>query len=364
MNQFLARRPIEKRIFQALCSELDLEWGTIAELDAGEQSDQPPSLDELVETVRVNLYDTIQTKCGSMRVLDMSQPIDLNAIYTTVNILEKITGRRRLEMAELLQNFSLETFERFSLSDVQESRVPGLDAVNKYAKLMILGKPGAGKTTFLKHVALQCIEGEFKPTLVPLFITLKDFAEAPKQPSLLDYCIQLFKTYGIEPDTKLRTGLWTALLSGNATPVELLLRQGRILLLLDGLDEVKESDSGRVLQQIQDFTNQFAKNPFVITCRIAAREYTFERFVEVEIADFDDQQIATFATQWFQAKNDDVKAGTFIEKVKEDRGIRELATSPYYSLCCVWCLKSRAVSRSIDRSYTKKAWMSCSKSGT
>jgi predicted NACHT family NTPase len=326
--RFLTRKLIEKRIFQALCSALDLEWGTIAALEASEPPDQPPSLDELVETVRVNLYDSIQTKCGSMRVLDMSQPIDLNAIYTTVNILEKITGRRRLEMAELLQNFSLETFERFSLSGVQEARVPGLEAVNKYAKLMILGKPGAGKTTFLKHVALQCIEGAFKPTLVPLFITLKDFAEAPRHPSLLDYFIQLFENYGIAPDIKLRTGLWTALLSGNATPVEVLLRQGKILVLLDGLDEVKEADSGRVLQQIQDFTNQFAKNPFVITCRIAAREYTFERFVEVEVADFDDQQIATFATQWFQAKNDDVKATTFLDKVTANWGIRELATSP------------------------------------
>lgn len=134
MNQFLARKSIEKRIFQALCSALDLEWGTISSLEAGEQLDQPPSLDELAETVRINTYDNIQDKCGSMRVLDMSQPIDLNAIYTTVNILEKITGRRRLEMAELLQSFSLETFERFSLSGVQEARVPGLEAGSKYAK--------------------------------------------------------------------------------------------------------------------------------------------------------------------------------------------------------------------------------------
>ena len=334
--KFLARQLIEKRIFQALCSALDLEWGTIAALESGEQPDQPPSLDELVETVRINTYDNIQDKCGSMRVLDMSQPIDLNAIYTTVNILEKITGRRRLEMAELLQSFSLETFERFSLSGVQDPRVPGLEAVSKYAKLMILGKPGAGKTTFLKHVALQCIEGAFKPTLVPLFITLKDFAEAPKQPNLLDYCSQLFETYGIAPDTKIKTGLWTTLLSGNATPVELLLRQGRILVLLDGLDEVKELDSSRVLKQIQDFTAQFAKNPFIITCRIAAREYTFERFTEVEVADFDDQQIATFATQWFQAKNDDIKASTFIKTVKADRGIQELATRPLLlTLLCV-----------------------------
>lgn len=326
LNQFFKGKAIEKRIFRAICTELELQWDTIAEIEP--ESNQPPSLDELVEAVRVNLYDTIQNQCGSMRVLDMSQPLTLNAIYTAVNILERITGRRRLEMAELLQTCSLENFDRFSLSGVQEERVPGLKAVRKYSKLMILGKPGAGKTTFLKYLAIQCIDGAFKKDLVPLFITLKDFAETPNQPSLLEYLTQLFERYGIAAETKVKTGVWTALMSGNATPVELLLRQGRIFVLLDGLDEVREMDSSRVLNQIQAFANQFSKNPFVITCRIAAREYTFERFTEVEVADFDDQQIATFANQWFQAKNALLKAEKFIKKLKENKGIQELATSP------------------------------------
>ena len=39
-----------------------------------------------------------------------------------------------------------------------------------------------------------------------------------------------------------------------------------------------------------------------MTCRIAAREYTFEQFTEVEIADFNDEQIAQFAHKWFKAR--------------------------------------------------------------
>jgi transcriptional regulator with XRE-family HTH domain len=129
VSRFLSGKRIEKQIFQDICSELDLKWVEIAELEAEEKADQPPNIDELVETVRINIYDSIQTKCGSMRVLDMTQPIDLNAIYTNVNILEKITGRQRLEYQELMQNCSSENYERFSLSGVQESRIPALDAV-------------------------------------------------------------------------------------------------------------------------------------------------------------------------------------------------------------------------------------------
>ncbi len=40
------------------------------------------------------------------------------------------------------------------------------------------------------------------------------------------------------------------------------------------------------------------------------------------------RQIETFAIKWFQAKQDSVKAETFMERLKHDKGIRELATSP------------------------------------
>lgn len=324
---FFARRPVDQQLFQAICTELGLEWGDIAELEAGEEPKPSFSIDELVQTVRENIKESIQEKCGSMRVLEMSQSIGLDDIYTTVNILEKITGRRRLEIADLLKGLKPENFERFSLSDVREKQVPGLDAVNQYSKLMILGKPGAGKTTFLKYLAIQCSGGTFKPELVPIFITLKDFAEVADRPSLLDYLIQLFATYGVEPATKVNSGSLNESVQGNTSAVEQLLRQGRMLMLLDGLDEVKKKDSRRVLSQIQEFANQF-RNPFVITCRIAAQEYTFENFTEVEVADFDDQQIATFTNKWFQAKQDPVKAKRFTQKLKEEWRIRDLASNP------------------------------------
>ncbi|MEO1620923.1 MAG: NACHT domain-containing protein, partial [Cyanobacteria bacterium J06632_3] len=325
---FFARRPVAKGLFQAFCVELGLEWGEVAELEADEA---PPertlNIDELIVSVRDNIYDSIVEKCGSMRVLDMSQPIGLDDIYTDVNILEKITGRRRLGIPQLLEQVDIENFERFSLSGIREERVPGLPAVEQYSKLMILGKPGAGKTTFLKHLAIQCMEGRFKPQLVPLFITLKDFAEEPGQPSLREYLTQLFASYDIDSDPQVNEK--TSTIPGNyASVVRSFLNQGRVLILLDGLDEVRESDNGRVLQQIQSFTTQFYKNQFIITCRIAAKGYTFEQFTEVEVADFDDGQIESFATKWFQVKKDTVKAETFMERLQQDEGIRELATSP------------------------------------
>jgi predicted NACHT family NTPase len=306
-----------------LLLELTWEDGDLEPAIKGREPDKKTAsdIDALVQEVREQIQPYIQERCGTMRVLDMTQPITLGEIYTSVKILEKITGRRGVELAELMRDVSPEKFERFCLGDVQEQRVPGLEAVEKFSKLMILGKPGAGKTTFLKHLAIQCIGGEFQSDRVPVFITLKDFAEADGQPNLLEYINRLV----VMPSVGAQ-GL--APLQPNVAVMLEILRQGWALILLDGLDEVRDADSRRVLRQIREFSQHFSQNQFVITCRIAAREYTFEKFTEVEIADFDDEQIADFSDKWFRSKNDLIKAERFIQRLMEDTPIWELATNP------------------------------------
>lgn len=310
IHNLLSYQKIEFHIFEEVCNRLGFELQDIATPEPEDQAqNNSVDIDALVQEVREKVKFSIQERCATMRVLDMSQPIGLNDIYTNVNILEKITGRRRKEVAELLQEFKLEDFERFGLDRISEERVPGLKAVEKYNKLLILGKPGAGKTTFLRYLAIQCNSGEFQADFVPIFVTLKDFTEATKQPNLLEYIGQQFSACGVI-----------------ATQVADLFNQSRALVLLDGLDEVREEDNSRALKEIRDFSKQFYGNYFVITCRIAARDYTFEKFTEVEVADFDDEQIATFATNWF--KNKAVKSEIFIKRLKENNRIKELATNP------------------------------------
>ncbi|MBD1891035.1 NACHT domain-containing NTPase [Coleofasciculus sp. FACHB-SPT9] len=314
VGKFFAGKPIERPTFLDICRWLNLNWKEIAEPEAEEQNqDTSIDIDALVQEVREKIKPIIQERCGTMRVLDMAHPIGLNDIYTNVNILEKITGRRRKEIPELLQECNFEDVERFGLGRITEEGVPGLDAVEKHTKLMILGKPGAGKTTFLKYLAIQCNQSKFQADRVPIFVTIKDFAEAANKPSLLEYINQQFVGCGVA-ETRVIASLQDVI------------ERGRALILLDGLDEVREEDNKRVLKEIRDFSDQYRENRFVMTCRIAAREYTFEKFTEVEVADFDSEQIATFATNWFKGKA--VKPETFIERLTDNDRINELATSP------------------------------------
>ncbi|MDF5725168.1 MAG: NACHT domain-containing protein, partial [Rhizonema sp. PD37] len=275
--------------------------------------EQSIDINKLVQEVREKVKPYIKEHCATMQVLDMTQPIGLSNIYTDVNILEKITGRTRREIAEIIQNCNLEDFDRFGLSKVTEKRVLGLQAVQQHRKLMVLGKPGAGKSTFLKYLAMQCTERQFQKERFPIFITLKDFAEAPEKPDILKYITKLLSDSDLT-DANVKA--------------QQLLKQGKVLILLDGLDEVREEDASRVLKQVQEFSYQFSANQFIITCRIAAKEYTFQGFTEVEVADFNSDQIASFAQNWFQFKKDPVKGERFIEKLKQNKPIEELATNP------------------------------------
>ncbi|RCJ38379.1 hypothetical protein A6770_13615 [Nostoc minutum NIES-26] len=282
-----------------------------------EKSSTEIYIQTLVKEVREFVASSICERCGKMRVLDMEQPIGLASIYTSVNILEKVTGRRRLEIADLFERYGVEDFERFGLTPIHEKRIDGLEAVAQHEKLIVLGKPGAGKTTFLKRLAMLCVEQQFQANRVPIFITLKAFAETPGKPSLWEY---LPRSFAPHQTTNPPAGL--------SNKLQAILEEGQALILLDGLDEVRDVDSQRIINEIQKFATQFHLNQFVMTCRIAAREYTFEQFTEVEVADFDENQILDFVTKWFTTKQDPVKAETFIQKLETDERIRELATNP------------------------------------
>ncbi|MGP1384136.1 MAG: NACHT C-terminal helical domain 2-containing protein [Thainema sp.] len=329
ITKFFQGEAVSQNIFIRVCEQLGLNWQEIAGLvpPSVARSHLSPthsvnsdlgSLSALVQTLRQKLYASVQERCGTMRVLDMSYPIQVNDIYTSVNVLEQITGRRHQTLDELLQACEAEDFDRLGLGRVAEERVPALDAVKTYKKLIILGKPGAGKTTFLKHLAIQCNEGQFEPDHLPIFVTLKDFAEAEGKPNFLEYISRDLNHY-LPADLAIAQDHWI-------DDFYQVFAAGRALILLDGLDEVRSEDHPRVIKEIRSFSEQFRHNQFLITCRIAAWDYVFEKFTEVEVADFDDEQIAIFASKWFQLHA--IPPKRFLRELEQHPPIKQLATSP------------------------------------
>ncbi|WP_253188078.1 NACHT domain-containing NTPase [Leptolyngbya sp. 'hensonii'] len=305
----MAGRPVDKQTFKTICSELSIKWEEVAELESGTAVlVKNFDLDSLVQMVRERLRGSIHKECGSIKVLGMNTPINLESIYINVNILEKVTRSKYASISEL-QN--LENFDRIGLASIQEKQVSGEAVLERYDKLMIWGKPGAGKTTFLHWIATKCNLGQLQEHQVPILLTLRYFAAFEGRRSLLTYITEYFLDCGIQ----------------DLLVAEQILSAGRALVLLDGLDEVSEASQDWVLEEIRRFAARFHRSTFVMTCRIAASDYNFQQFTEVEVADFDELQIKNFSEKWFQVK-DPAKMKLFMQKLRKNKPIKELATCP------------------------------------
>ncbi|MBE9099067.1 NACHT domain-containing protein [Vacuolonema iberomarrocanum] len=317
--RLLHREPIDRDSVEKLCHFLGLAVEDVATLDT-KVFLQRDDLEALVQQMRDRIRPLIQAQCSTVHMLDMGRPIDLEAIYTPINVLEKLTARRGWDPEDLAQ-MPLGSVERFSLDRITEDRVLGLQAVEQNSKLVVLGKPGAGKTIFLKHLAMQCLSGAFQAHRVPLFVSLKEFVEAEGQPNLLTYLEHL-----ISPGDELQLSAFTTMQT--AHPLRSLLVQGRGFILLDGLDGVPNDQTSRVLYQIKQFSEHYPRNAIVMTCRIAACDATLKSFTEVEIADFDQTQIAEASRKWFRYNQVQEKTKPFLKVLRTHSRIRDLASRP------------------------------------
>ncbi|MFP5269214.1 NACHT domain-containing protein [Coleofasciculus sp.] len=312
LSKFFRGERVDRQYFIQLSESLDLEWDEISEPFSIEQdlkTTAPESnrsqLDVIVHRLYQQGYGSIQHRYGTMRVLDMSQPIPLNKIYIDVHVLETIQSRRRLEVADLgiTENYS-------SLNKNPEERILGLQAIEKYSRLIILGKPASGKTTFLKYLALQGDSGIFPDKKLPIFISLKDFVSTERNLNLQNYIQRIFFMC-YEKEINL---------------FKKLLYSGRFLILLDGLDEVSQPYRGDVIREINKLADDFYKNHFVISCRLAAIDHRFEKFTEVELSEFDQQQIIGFVKKWFL--DNECKQKKLIDEIQGHYSIKDLATNP------------------------------------
>jgi predicted NACHT family NTPase len=217
---------------------------------------------------------------STIHPLGSQQPIQLDRVYTDVYILPEEMALRLYNIHELRADPGL--------LEHGVERIPGMDLVQREGarRLYILGGPGAGKTTFLKHLTVQAIKNQNKQTLrVPIFIGLKLWADADM--ALMDYIVREFEICDF-PDARVF--------------IEHMLKQGRALVLFDGLDEIPQADDQRnkAIAALRDFVRQYHASPCLITCRRAAVEYTFEQFTYVELADFTPEQVTDMVTKWFE----------------------------------------------------------------
>ncbi|NCR59431.1 MAG: NACHT domain-containing protein [Microcystis aeruginosa LL13-06] len=260
---------------------------------------------------------------GMIKVLKMSKPMDLESIYVNVKCLGNLV---RDYYDENLENKYRESKQRrFNFRD--DGKKDGLLLANQEQYLMVLGDPGIGKSTFLRKVGLEALkgnQGSYQHPLTPVLLELKNFKENEINIQVL--IEDEFKICGFPNVEK---------------NISNKLEKGELLILLDGLDEVPTANVYNVIEKIKDFVDRHYKNRFILSCRTAARTH-LQRFTDIEIVEFDDQQIQSFIEHWFSSeldcKNETAKNCWELLQKEEYKSAKELAHTPLLLtfLCLVY----------------------------
>src|SRR5215210_4882699 len=234
---------------------------------------------------------------------------------------------------------SLTEAEQEALGRGQSTRQPVFDLLGKYDGLILLGDPGAGKTTFLKFLALTLATGQGEAVglgdRLPVLVPLAPYAEALALGDLplLDFFARYFRERNVDLPLE--------------EIVKPALERGKVLLLLDGLDEVRNPEHRHLLvERVKDFYSFYkeAGNKFVLTSRIVGyREVRPEApgLAEATLVDLEDEEIEGFIEKWTAALERAASGATAVAELDAARereellaavhgnpGVRALATNP------------------------------------
>lgn len=292
--------------------------------------ERPDHVIEGRERALIDYLTGLQGECSPLQLTRIEpsesryrQPMRLEQVYISLQTTTQVD--------EIVDVNTIPTNAQRKSIDVQERRTSYIpdESTRKRAlsvievlsrrqasRLMLLGAPGSGKSTFVNHLVL-CLAGAAlsergvigpQPTkwlvqldrwrlgaLLPVRVILRDFAAytplaEAKQGTLgllLDF---LSQTLGPNADA--------------LEPLRAALTKGLAILVYDGLDEVVgEPVLSRVVESITHTTNTYARCPVVVTCRVLDYQANPRRqlsgFEVSTLASLTNEQISRFVEAWY-----------------------------------------------------------------
>ncbi len=248
----------------------------------------------------------------------------------------------------LIKPPGVENLDRGAMVTYQ--RLSAIDAVMDHRYVAILGDPGSGKSTFLRHILMNLVAPEDEDrTLSPWVSQLKDFL--PIYISLKDFAQSIHSRQTEEPAPQMlwdfiKADLKAGNLGSAIQAIHAQLEEGKCILLCDGLDEIT-SPHGQafVRDAILAFVNRYKDNRYIITCRTLVYQpvdetgdvdVRFPAWDRYELAPFDEDQIQGLIETWAElipvdGANPAAARDQTLRKMKralQDKKLEAMASNP------------------------------------
>jgi formylglycine-generating enzyme required for sulfatase activity/energy-coupling factor transporter ATP-binding protein EcfA2 len=233
--------------------------------------------------------------------------ITLNRVYVSLNTKTKV------QFSEDEKDMSQE--ER--LRQRAEARPwSALEAAAQEKRLVILGDPGSGKSTFVNYLAYllagACQGQDVLPDdwlhgdMLPIRIILRELvAYLPKEGDLVSLSAEkqasrLVESVWAYVEDELRV---TYRAEEALSELERAVTECQALIIFDGLDEVGVERRKMVKQAVKAFGQRCGGSRVIVTCRVRSYqgESRLPAFADVTLDEFDEEQIDVFIGHWYGA---------------------------------------------------------------
>jgi len=297
----------------------------------------------LPNTIILNLYETLKNKIKSTPltkyIKESEQNMFLESIDNSVKELKNVIIRKIniKEFYEKYKNNAIREYSRIKFFGIklptagnrpEENKLESLYVVPNFSdyerninveeeeltnrnRLVFLGKPGAGKSTFIKYLILNNLT---QTKSIPLRIGLKDYdtyLESNRKNNIIDYILddlnKRFQTRKLNRDN-----------------VSDIFQKESFIFYFDGLDEVfSEEKRSQIRDEIENFGHNYENSKIIVTSRIVGyKDSPFDSniFSTLIINDFNEEQINEYVDNWFEVDiKDNVIRLEYFEKFQTER---------------------------------------------
>ena len=256
--------------------------------------------DDIERSIEYHLND-VESWSSEVSFSDLQGARHISDIYVDLNLYLQ-PRRQHLQASEAAKSIAFKDI---------------LDAVKYH--LILLGQPGAGKTTSMKqlcHLVLHDPDFQAERFTFPILIRFRDLNKVKKleQKGLL--INELLNILGLKTDLPVASRQHKAAESDYATREKLvttLLNDLQVLLILDGFDELAPATHRLVaVEEIRHFARQLTNSTMIVTSRTGEFVYSIDKAMPFEFCSLRKSQVSSFALKWLGTKQ---RATEFTKKI-------------------------------------------------